>query len=70
MSAGRLNRTLHRWLSVAFTLGFAVNFAAQFLDPYPIWLGLFALLPLLGLLATGIPLFVQPYWRRLRKQTA
>lgn len=63
-----LIRQTHRWLSVAFTLGviaYIVAMSGGKQPPY--WLGLFALVPLILLLVSGLYLFVLPYavkWRR------
>ena len=59
----RWSRQLHRWLSVAFTLGFIANLASFGQEEPVLWVGLLALLPLLGLLATGLALFALPYLR-------
>lgn len=62
-----LIRQTHRWLSIAFTLGvitYIVAMSGGKQPPY--WLGLFALVPLILLLASGLYLFVLPYavkWR-------
>jgi hypothetical protein len=63
-------RQTHRWLSIAFTVGFIVNFVAVVLGRYTGWVGLLALLPLFLLLFTGLYLFVLPYaakWRSGRR---
>jgi hypothetical protein len=63
-------RQSHRWLSIAFTAGFIVNFVAVVLNKYAAWVGLLALVPLLLLLLTGLYLFVLPYaikWRSGRR---
>lgn len=60
-------RQIHRWLSIAFTVGFLINAAAWTLAKPPTVLGLLVLIPLLLLLASGLYLFVLPYaakWRR------
>jgi hypothetical protein len=60
-------RQIHRWLSIAFTLGVIVNTIAVTQKGYAAWVGLLALLPLAFLLLTGLYLFVLPYatkWRR------
>jgi hypothetical protein len=62
-------RQFHRWLAVAFTAGFIANFFVQGQEPYPLWAGIAALLPLGLLLLTGWYLFALPYltkWRRSR----
>lgn len=63
-------RQTHRWLSIAFTVGFIINFVAVLLKQYTAWIGLLAVLPLLLLLFTGLYLFVLPYavkWRSGRR---
>lgn len=63
-----LIRQTHRWLSIAFTLGVITYIVAMSGgEQPPYWLGLFALVPLILLLASGLYLFVLPYavkWRR------
>lgn len=61
MSWSRGIRQSHRWLSIAFTLGVIVYSAVMTRGEPPAWLGLFALLPLVALLVTGLYLFVLPY---------
>jgi len=59
-------RQIHRWLSIAFTVGVIVNFVAIGQKKYTVWVGLLAGLPLVLLLFTGLYLFVLPYtikWR-------
>jgi hypothetical protein len=66
-------RQIHRWLSIAFTLGAIVNTIAVMRGGYVAWLGLFAGIPLALLLITGLYLFVLPHavrWRgRVEKRT-
>ena len=59
-------RQVHRWLSIAFTAGVLIYVAAMSGGRPPGWVGLFALLPLISLLVTGLYLFVLPYTLRLR----
>ena len=54
-------RQIHRWLSIAFTVGVIVNFVAVVNGKYTGWVGSLALLPLALLLLTGLYLFVLPY---------
>ena len=54
-------RQLHRWLSIAFTVGVIINLVAVARKAYAGWVGLTALLPLALLLVTGLYLFVLPY---------
>ena len=62
-------RQIHRWLAIAFTVGVIANFAVYGQEPYPIWAGVMALLPLTLLLLTGLYMFMLPYvvkWRGAR----
>ena len=62
-------RQFHRWLSIAFTMGFIINSVAAMCGVYANWVGLLALLPLILLLITGLYLFMLPYaarWRSAR----
>ena len=59
-------RQIHRWVSIAFTLGVIVNLVAVSIGRYANWVGLLAGLPLIFLLFSGLYLFVLPYavkWR-------
>jgi hypothetical protein len=63
-------RQIHRWLSIAFTLGVVGNtiviFGVARGGQPPSWVYLFALVPLFLLLFSGLYLFVLPYaaaWR-------
>ena len=60
----RLIRQSHRWLSIAFTLGVIGYMALMTRGQPPAWVGLFALVPLILLLISGLYLFVLPYVRR------
>ena len=66
-----LVRQIHRWVSIAFTLGVIANIAAISQlhgDEKPaMWVGLTALLPLIVLLLTGLYMFVLPYLARGRR---
>lgn len=66
MNASEPIRRFHRWTSIAFTLGVIVYMAAMSRGTPPAWLGLFALLPLILLLLTGLYMFALPYAVRLR----
>jgi hypothetical protein len=57
----RLTRQIHRWLSIAFTAGVLGYILAMTKGQPPFWVGLFALVPLILLLVTGLYLFVLPY---------
>ncbi|KQV55957.1 MULTISPECIES: hypothetical protein [unclassified Caulobacter] len=59
-------RQIHRWLSIAFTLGVLGYIAVMTRGQPPFWVGLFALVPLILLLATGLYMFVLPYARKGR----
>ena len=70
MSWNKWVRGIHRWLSIAFTVGVIVNMVAVIRGKYTFWVGLLALLPLALLLFTGLYLFVLPYatkWRSGRR---
>ena len=54
-------RQFHRWTAIAFTLGVITYMGAMSQGQPPFWLGLFALLPLILLLVTGLYLFALPY---------
>lgn len=66
-------RQIHRWVSIAFTLGVIINlFAAGSGEEPAVWVYFLALVPLILLLITGLYLFVLPYtakWRGV-KQTS
>ena len=58
-------RRFHRWVSMAFTLAVAANFAAMaVVGTPPAWITYAPLLPLALLLFTGLFLFAQPYFKR------
>lgn len=59
-------RQFHRWVSIAFTLGVLTYIIAMTQGEPPAWLGLFALVPLILLLVTGLYMFVLPYAARWR----
>ena len=61
-------RQFHRWMAIAFTLGFIVNVIAVVMttgEP-DIRLYLLVLIPLFLLLPTGLYMFAQPYVARWR----
>ena len=65
-------RQTHRWLSMAFTAGFVINFIAWRHGQPAMWIvGLF-LIPLFLLLFSGLYLFVLPYAIKasVRRRTA
>lgn len=65
-----LIRQVHRWVSIAFTLGVIANILAIFVlkQPTPdVWVGLLALIPLIALLLTGLYMLVLPYVAKARR---
>ena len=59
-------RQIHRWLSIAFTLTVAANFAAMTRGQPPARVTYSPLFPLALLFLTGLYMFVLPYatkWR-------
>ncbi|MDQ8757565.1 hypothetical protein RCO27_15150 [Sphingosinicella sp. LHD-64] len=64
-------RQFHRWMAVAFTLGFIVNLAVAMQGTQPaFWVYLLVLIPLFLLLPTGLYMFVLPYtvkWRKAQR---
>ena len=61
-------RQFHRWMSVAFTLGFIINVIALSGggEEPPFWVYLTALIPLFLLFPTGLYMFALPHvakWR-------
>jgi hypothetical protein len=63
-------RQFHRWLSIAFTLGVIAYMVAMSRGTPPNWLGLFALVPLILLLMSGLCLFALPYLLKARRARA
>ena len=64
-------RTFHRWMAIAFTLGFIANLFALGPEPAAFWVYLLVLIPLFLLLPTGLYMLVLHYadkWRRTRTQ--
>lgn len=70
MSFNRFIRQFHRWVAIAFTLGVIAYIAAMTQGQPPIWLGLFALVPLILLLLSGLYLFALPYLARGSKRAS
>lgn len=60
-------RQFHRWMAVAFTLGFIANLFVLGGAQPPFWVYLLVLIPLFLLLPTGLYLFVLPYAAKWRK---
>lgn len=72
MTLTRLIRQSHRWLSLAFTLGFLMNavvIATAGAAPVPTWIYFFALVPLFLLFGSGLYLFAQPFVARWRARS-
>jgi len=63
-----LIRKAHRWIAIAFTLGVITYMLAMTQGTPPAWLGLFALVPLILLLVSGLYLFALPYFTRRRAE--
>ena len=66
-------RQIHRWLSIAFTLGVVTYTVVMQRGQPAVWVGLMALLPLILLLITGLYMFVLPHatrWRSGRRTQA
>lgn len=63
-----LIRQVHRWLSIAFTVGVVINFVVYSVrgrdHPPAFWVNLLALVPVFLLLFSGLYLFVLPYLPR------
>ena len=70
MSWSARTRSLHRWLSVIFTLAVMANFAVMPLgdDTLSTAVGGLTLVPLVLLMATGLYLFAVPYLARARRR--
>ncbi|MBO9560923.1 MAG: hypothetical protein J7515_20355 [Caulobacter sp.] len=60
-------RQTHRWLSIAFTAGVIGYMIVMIQGQPPYWVGLFALVPLILLLVSGLYMFVLPYVTRGRR---
>ena len=59
-------RRIHRWLSIAFTVGLIANLVTMRGGQPPFWVGLLALAPLIVLLFSGLYLFALPYVSKAR----
>jgi len=70
MNFSRWIRQLHRWLSMAFTFGVIAYVVVMQNGTPPAWVGLFALVPLILLLLSGLYLFVLPYAQRRARAPA
>jgi hypothetical protein len=73
MNSNKWIRLIHRWLSLALTVGMIVNLVAVLLHRYNNALGLLlAVLPLALLFLSGVYLYVVHYaakWRSTRRAT-
>ncbi len=67
MKVSRVTRLIHRWVSMAFTIGVFTYIVVMSRGQPPAWVGLLALLPLIALLVTGLYLFALPYAGRVRE---
>uniref|UniRef100_B0SXG5 Uncharacterized protein n=1 Tax=Caulobacter sp. (strain K31) TaxID=366602 RepID=B0SXG5_CAUSK len=63
-------RRIHRWLSIAFTAGVIGYMVVMSRGQPAAWVGLFALVPLILLLVTGLYMFVLPYALKRRQGRA
>jgi hypothetical protein len=61
-----LIRQTHRWLSIVFTGGVIGYMIVMTKGQPPAWVGLFALVPLILLLVSGLYMFVLPYVAKAR----
>ena len=64
-------RQAHRWVAIAFMLGFIANLFALTGGEPGFWVYLLVLIPLFLLMPTGLYMLVLPYvatWRRGRRQ--
>lgn len=66
MNLSTLIRQTHRWLSIVFTAGVVGYMIVMTQGQPPAWVGLFALVPLILLLFSGLYMFVLPYVTRAR----
>lgn len=69
MGVSKTIRLVHRWLSVAFTLGVIIYIVAMSRGRPAAWVGLLPLVPLILLLVSGLYLFARPYalgWRKFK----
>jgi hypothetical protein len=70
MNSNKWIRLIHRWLSLALTVGMIVNLVAVLMHRYTNTLGLLAVLPLALLFLTGVYLYLVHYaakWRSTRR---
>jgi hypothetical protein len=65
-----LNRKIHRWLSIIFTVTVVAIFAMLGAGIEPAqWVYLLPLPPLFLLMLTGLYMFFLPYWRRWTRRS-
>ena len=68
MNFNTLIRQTHRWLSIVFTAGVVGYMIVMTKGQPPAWGGLFALVPLILLLVSGLYMFVLPYVTKGRRR--
>lgn len=64
MNLSKWIRQFHRWMALAFTIGFVVNSAVIFTlkgEQPAFWVYLLVLIPLFLLLPTGLYMYVRPH---------
>ncbi|SFK64164.1 hypothetical protein [Caulobacter sp. UNC279MFTsu5.1] len=66
MNFNALIRQTHRWLSILFTAGVVGYMIVMTRGQPPAWVGMFALVPLILLLVSGLYMFVLPHVLRGR----
>lgn len=67
---GKWIRQFHRWMAIAFTIGFLINSAVIFMakgEQPPTYVYSFVLVPLFLLLPTGLYMLVGPWLKSARK---
>lgn len=69
MNASKSIRQIHRWLSITFTVCVIANFLVIGRNPISLYVGVFTLVPLFLLLATGLYLFALPYLAKRQRST-
>ncbi|MGW4366120.1 hypothetical protein ACWEKT_10775 [Nocardia takedensis] len=63
-------RVLHRWSASVFAITVLATVVALSLPDPIVWVSYLPLLPLLGLLISGLPMLARPYLRRRAAATA
>jgi hypothetical protein len=66
MNWNHLIRTIHRWTSITFVVAVVTYIVAAGHKELAFALGLFALVPLIVLIVTGLYMFFQPHVARWR----